>query len=36
MSSHSHRKPGAQPGNTNAMRHGFYSKSFTQAELLNL
>jgi len=33
---HSHRKPGGQPGNANALRHGFYSKSFTEAELLNL
>ncbi len=30
------RKPGGQPGNTNALRHGFYSKSFTKAELLGL
>jgi len=30
------RKPGAQPGNSNALRHGFYAKSFTKAELLSL
>jgi uncharacterized protein YjcR len=23
------KRPGAQPGNTNALRHGFYSKAFT-------
>ena len=33
---HSTRTRGAQPGNSNALRHGFYSRSFTQAELLNL
>ena len=27
------RKPGAQPGNGNALRHGFYAKSFTEAEM---
>jgi hypothetical protein len=26
------RKGGGQPGNTNALRHGFYSRSFTRAE----
>ena len=31
-----HRKPGAQPGNANALRHGFYAKSFTKAELQGL
>jgi hypothetical protein len=36
MSSHSHRKPGAQPGNSNALRHGFYAKSFTKEEILGL
>jgi hypothetical protein len=30
------RKPGAQPGNSNALRHGFYAKSFTEAEMLRL
>ena len=34
--SSTHRKPGAQPGNSNALRHGFYAKSFTKAELLGL
>jgi hypothetical protein len=28
-----HRRRGGQPGNTNAVRHGFYSPSFTQAEM---
>jgi len=32
----SNRKPGAQPGNSNALRHGFYARSFTKAELLGL
>ncbi len=26
------RKPGAQPGNTNALRHGFYAHRFTASE----
>jgi hypothetical protein len=26
------RHPGAQPGNTNALRHGFYSRRFCRAE----
>jgi hypothetical protein len=26
------RKRGAQPGNSNALRHGFYSRHFTRAE----
>ena len=26
------RKPGAQPGNTNAVKHGFYTKNFSLAE----
>lgn len=26
------RRPGAQPGNTNALRHGFYSARFTTAD----
>jgi len=26
------RKPGAQPGNKNAERHGFYSDRFTESE----
>ncbi len=30
------RKGGGQPGNRNAFRHGFYSKSFTEEELLAL
>src|SRR5512136_2626870 len=30
------RKPGAQPGNSNALRHGFYAKSFTEAEMRRL
>ncbi|MGB8214106.1 MAG: hypothetical protein WCE68_11155 [Anaerolineales bacterium] len=30
------RKPGGQPGNANALKHGFYSKSFTKAELKGL
>lgn len=25
------RKPGAQPGNLNALKHGYYSNSFTDA-----
>ena len=32
----SKRKPGAQPGNANALRHGFYAKSFTEAEMRRL
>ena len=28
----SKRKPGAQAGNKNALRHGFYSKMFTEEE----
>jgi hypothetical protein len=27
------RKGGGQPGNTNALKHGFYVRSFTQAEV---
>lgn len=30
------RKRGAQPGNKNAFRHGFYSPSYTSAEMLSL
>jgi hypothetical protein len=30
------RKRGAQPGNKNAFRHGFYSKSFTETEMQSL
>jgi hypothetical protein len=30
------RKPGGQPGNANALQHGFYSKSFTEAEMRRL
>ena len=30
------RRSGAQPGNTNAMRHGFYSRRFRLVELEDL
>jgi hypothetical protein len=30
------RKRGAQPGNSNALRHGFYSQSFTDSEMQRL
>ena len=30
------KKPGAQPGNKNAMRHGFYAKRFTADEQTRL
>jgi hypothetical protein len=30
------RKRGAQPGNNNAVRHGFYSRFFTRAEMSGL
>lgn len=30
------RKKGAQPGNKNALRHGFYSKALDEAERLSL
>ena len=30
------RRRGAQPGNSNALRHGFYAKSFTDAEMHRL
>ena len=30
------RKRGAQPGNSNAVRHGFYSRFFTRAEMSGL
>jgi len=30
------RKSGAQPGNTNSFRHGFYSRRFRQVELEDL
>jgi hypothetical protein len=30
------RKPGAQPGNINALKHGFYSRHFNQMELEDL
>jgi hypothetical protein len=30
------RNRGGQPGNSNALRHGFYSKSFTEAEMRRL
>jgi len=29
---HAGKKPGGQPGNKNAMRHGFYAKRFTADE----
>ena len=32
MSSHTQRTRGAQPGNSNALRHGLYSRNFTEAE----
>ncbi len=30
------RKPGGQPGNTNAVKHGFYAKNFSLAERRSL
>jgi len=30
------RKRGAQPGNTNAIKHGFYARNFSPAEHLDL
>jgi hypothetical protein len=30
------RKPGAQPGNLNALKHGFYSRRFKEAEKRDL
>jgi hypothetical protein len=30
------RKRGGQPGNANALRHGFYARSFTEAEMHRL
>jgi hypothetical protein len=30
------RKPGGQPGNTNALRHGFYSRKFRKLEIDDL
>lgn len=30
------RGPGAPPGNTNALKHGFYSRRFNQVELADL
>ena len=30
------RSRGAQPGNTNALKHGFYSQQFSQIELTDL
>jgi len=30
------RPRGAQPGNTNALKHGFYAKHFNQLELSDL
>lgn len=30
------RKPGAQPGNLNALKHGFYSRLFRDGEILDL
>ncbi|MGB8212006.1 MAG: hypothetical protein WCE68_00475 [Anaerolineales bacterium] len=35
-SSPSKRRRGGQPGNSNALRHGFFSKSFTESELSEL
>jgi len=32
----SKRKRGGQPGNSNALRHGFFSRSFTEAEMDDL
>ena len=32
----SKRKRGGQPGNCNALRHGFFSRSFTEAEMDDL
>ena len=29
------RPRGAQPGNTNALKHGFYAQRFSQLELAN-
>ena len=34
--SQSERKPGAQPGNVNALKHGFYSRAFNERELSDL
>jgi len=33
---HIKRKPGAQPGNVNAWKHGFYSRRFKALELCDL
>ena len=33
---HSRRKRGAQPGNKNALRHGFYSKTYTSSDMQHL
>jgi hypothetical protein len=30
------RKPGGQPGNTNALKHGFYSRQFQEMEVYDL
>jgi len=35
-SAKSKRKRGGQPGNSNALRHGFFSKTFTETELCGL
>ena len=35
-SSPTKRKRGGQPGNSNALRHGFFSRSFTEAEMNDL
>jgi hypothetical protein len=32
----SKRRPGAQPGNTNALKHGFYSRRFNPLEINDL
>ena len=36
MAKKSLRKPGAQPGNVNALKHGFYSEQFRNGELADL
>ena len=33
---HPGSQPGAQPGNTNALKHGFYSRRFSNSECLDL
>jgi hypothetical protein len=36
MHNKTNRKRGAQPGNTNALKHGFYSRRFTAGEFEDL